>query len=67
MMMDELKKAKALLSDRNIKLTDLAEDTHIPYESLRTLRYDLSKVDKASWERVHLLAQIYDEQLAEKK
>lgn len=60
MMMDELKKAKALLSDRNIKLTDLAEKTNIPYESLRTLRYDLSKVDKASWERVHTLALTYD-------
>lgn len=59
-MMDELRKAKVLLSDRNIKLTDLADESNIPYESLRTLRYDLSKVDKASWERVHTLALIYD-------
>lgn len=59
-MMNELEKAKALLSDRNIKLTDLAEESDIPYESLRTLRYDLSKVNKASWERVHKLASIYD-------
>lgn len=59
-MMDELKKAKVLLSDRNIKLTNLAEKTNIPYESLRTLRYDLSKVDKASWKRIHTLALTYD-------
>lgn len=59
-MMDELKKAKVLLSDRNIKLTNLAEKTNIPYESLRTLRYDLSKVDKASWKRIHSLALTYD-------
>lgn len=59
-MINELEKAKALLSNRNIKLTDLAEDTNIPYESLRTLRYDLSKVDKASYERVHTLATYYD-------
>lgn len=59
-MMDELKKAKVLLSDRNIKLTNLAEKTSIPYESLRTLRYNLSKVDKASWKRIHTLALTYD-------
>lgn len=58
--MNELEKAKALLSNRNIKLTDLAEDTNIPYESLRTLRYDLSKVDKASYDRVHTLATYYN-------
>ena len=58
--MDNLQKAKALLTDRNINLTEIAKNSDIPYESLKVLRYNPDKIKKASWERVNKLASIYN-------
>lgn len=58
--MDNLQKAKALLTDRNINLTEIAKNSDIPYESLKALRYNPDKIKKASWERVNKLASIYN-------
>lgn len=42
--MDNLQKAKALLTDRNINLTEIAKNSDIPYESLKVLRYNPDKI-----------------------
>lgn len=65
--MNDLEKAKLLIENKNNSLVDISRKYNIPVQTLRNLRHDPSKMKKASWERVHLLAQIYDEQLAEKK
>ena len=44
--MDNLQKAKALLTDRNINLTEIAKNSDIPYESLKALRYNPEKIKK---------------------
>ena len=65
--MNDLEKAKLLIENKNNSLVDISRKYNIPVQTLRNLRHDPSKMKKASWERVHLLAQIYDEQLAEKE
>ena len=42
---NDLQKAKNLLTDRNVSLKELALNTNIPYESLKALRYNLAKID----------------------
>ena len=65
--MNDLEKAKLLIENKNNSLVDISRKYNIPVQTLRNLRHDHSNMKKASWERVNLLAQIYDEQLAEKK
>ena len=57
---NDLQKAKNLLTDRNVSLKELALNTNIPYESLKALRYNPAKIEKTSWERVNKLASIYN-------
>lgn len=58
--MNDLEKATALIVDKNNSLIEISRSYNIPVQTLRNLRYDTSKIRKMSWERVHLLAQVYD-------
>lgn len=62
-MMNDLEKAKQLIQNKNVVLTELSVKTDIPVQTLKNLRYDLSQLDKSSWKRVHLLAEIYDTEI----
>lgn len=56
----ELDKAKTIIADKNTSLKNLSLLTKIPYQSLVNYRAELSKLDRASWERINLLAQSFD-------
>lgn len=56
----DLKRAKAVIADKNNSLTEVSRITRIPIQTLRNYRHDISKLDRASWRRVNLLAQMYD-------
>lgn len=56
----ETARAKALIADKNTNLTELSKKTNIPYQSLVNYRADISKLDKASWQRINVLSQVYD-------
>lgn len=56
----ELDKAKAIIADKNTNLKNLSLLTKIPYQSLVNYRANLSKLDRASWKRINLLAQSFD-------
>lgn len=56
----ELDKAKAIIADKNTSLKNLSLLTKIPYQSLVNYRAELSKLDRASWKRINLLAQSFD-------
>lgn len=56
----ELDKAKAIIADKNTNLKNLSLLTKIPYQSLANYRANLSKLDRASWKRINLLAQSFD-------
>lgn len=58
--MNDLDKAKKLVFDKNVSLSDLSSITKIPLETLKNMRYKRSKIENASWSRVHLLAEYYD-------
>ena len=58
--MNDLDKAKTLIFDKNVSLNQLSDETNIPFESLKNLRYKRSKIEKTSWLRVHQLAEYYD-------
>lgn len=65
--MNDLEKAKLLIEDKNNSLIDISRKYDIPVQTLRNMRHDPSKMKKMSWERIHLLAKIYDKQIAEKE
>lgn len=56
----ELDKAKTIIADKNTNLKNLSLLTKIPYQSLVNYRANLSKLDRASWKRINLLAQSFD-------
>lgn len=56
----ELDKAKAIIADKNTNLKNLSLLTKIPYQSLVNYRANLSKLDRASWKRISILAQSFD-------
>lgn len=56
----ELDKAKTIIADKNTSLKNLSLLTKIPYQSLVNYRAELSKLDRASWKRINLLAQSFD-------
>lgn len=56
----QLERAKAVIADKNTNLTKLSKKTNIPYQSLVNYRSDISKLDKASWQRINVLSQVYD-------
>jgi hypothetical protein len=58
--MNDLEKAQIFLSDKNVKLVDVARKYNIPYQTLKNWRADPEKLKKSAWERVHLLAKLYD-------
>lgn len=57
--MNDFKKAKAFISDRNIRLIEVYRKYKIPYQTLKNWRVNPDKLKKASWERVFLLANLY--------
>lgn len=59
--MNDFEKAKAFLADRNVKLIEISKKYKIPYQTLKNWSSDPDKLKKASWERVHLLADLYIE------
>lgn len=56
----ELDKAKTIIADKNTNLKNLSLLTKIPYQSLVNYRANLSKLDRASWKRISILAQSFD-------
>lgn len=61
-LMNSLEKAKALIADKNNSLVELAKKCkHSSYSTLRHDRVNLKKMGDASYQRIHELAQIYDE------
>ena len=59
--MNDFEKAKEFLINKNIKLIKLSKKYKIPYQTLKNWRSNPDKLKKASWERVYLLANLYDE------
>ena len=60
--MNDLEKAKALIADKNTSLKDLADKCKFSsYSTLRHDRVNLEKLEDASYQRIHELAKIYDE------
>lgn len=56
----KLDKAKTIIADKNTNLKNLSLLTKIPYQSLVNYRANLSKLDRASWKRISILAQSFD-------
>ena len=56
----DLEKAQAFVSDRNNKLTKTSEKLGIPVRTLKEYRAHPEKLRTASWERVAILAHLYD-------
>lgn len=61
--MNDLEKAKSLILNKKTSLIDLSKDNEIPYSTLRNLRSKPEDLTKASWQRIHKLASIYDKSL----
>lgn len=59
--MTELEKAQYLINDRNISLAKLARKTDIPEQSLRNLRQNQDRMNYTSWQRIHILANMFDQ------
>ncbi len=57
---NELEKALAFIKDKNNSLIEISRKHDIPYQTLRNWRSNPDKLSKSSWERVHLLAALYD-------
>lgn len=55
----ELEQAKKVISDNEINLVNLSKLTKIPYQTVRNYRYDLTKLDKASWKNINHLSQAF--------
>ncbi|MEK3530270.1 hypothetical protein AAA431_10985 [Lactobacillus crispatus] len=58
--MNDFEKAKAVIIDKNNSLIDISKKYSIPYQTLKNWRANPESLKKAAWERVHLLAVIYD-------
>lgn len=59
--MNELEKAITLLTNRKIKLKDVADRTNIPYTTIRSFVVKPSKLVNSAWFTVYKLAKLYDE------
>lgn len=56
----ELDRAKKIIVNRDVKISDASKLLGIPDQSLRNYRQDPAKLDKSSWERVNKLSQLAD-------
>lgn len=61
--MNDFEKAKVFITNRNHKLIDISQEYDIPYQTLKNWRANPEKMRKSAWERVHLLAKIYDKNI----
>ena len=59
---NDLEKAIAFIEDKNNSLLEVSKKHDIPYQTLRNWRSNPKQLRKSSWQRVHLLATLYDEQ-----
>lgn len=59
--MTELEKAQYLINDRNVSLADLSRKTNIPEQTLRNMRQHQDKMKNTGWQRIHILANTYNE------
>lgn len=55
-----LDRAKLLLSDSANSPKDISKVTGVKYQTLLNYRQDLDKLDKASWNTINKLSQLYD-------
>lgn len=55
-----LDRAKKLLSDSANSPKDISKATGVKYQTLLNYRQDLDKLDKASWNTINKLSQLYD-------
>lgn len=64
---NELDQAKKIITDRKINLVKLSKATDIPYSTIRAYRFEPSKLDKASWQRIKTLSNAYIQSVVESK
>lgn len=64
---NELDQAKKIVTDKNINLVNLSKATDIPYSTIRSYRFDPSKLNRASWQRIKLLSNAYIQSVVESK
>lgn len=64
---NELDQAKKIITDRKINLVNLSKATDIPYSTIRAYRFEPSKLDKASWQRIKTLSNAYIQSVVESK
>ncbi|RMC47857.1 hypothetical protein [Lactobacillus sp. ESL0225] len=64
---NELDQAKKVICDKQINLVNLSKATDIPYSTIRAYRFDPSKLNKASWQRIKILSNAYIQSVVETK
>lgn len=58
--MNDLEKAEALMTNKKYRLSDICKATGIPLNTLKSYSSGRSPLKTVAWERVHLLAKLYD-------
>lgn len=56
----ELDRAKRLIQNKPISLAEISKITKIPYQTLKNYSFGTLSLDKATWQHVNKLAQVYD-------
>ncbi|QIA88607.1 type I-E CRISPR-associated protein Cse1/CasA [Lactobacillus johnsonii] len=59
--MNGLDKAKALISNRKVKLKDISKKTGIAYPTIRAYSVNPDKLKNAAWKSITALSNLYDE------
>ena len=59
--MNEFDKSKAVITNQSLTTSKVHRLSSLPYTTIDTYRKDLTKLDRAAWQRIHKLAQVYDE------
>lgn len=59
--MNDLEKAQKVIVNKMWTLKKLAEETNIPYFTLRNYVKEPEKMKTTAWENVYKLSKIYDE------
>ena len=63
--MNDLEKAKGLLTAKLMPLNVISKKSKISYDTIRQYASHPEKLEKASWKKVYTIALIYDELVSE--
>lgn len=63
--MNDLEKAKRLLTAKLMPLNVISKKSKISYDTIRQYASHPEKLEKASWKKVYTIALIYDELVSE--